>query len=134
MTEDATVSFSNLRDRIMEKWPDLNEAALDATQGDFDKLVDLISEAVEKPRNQIRRQLRELSDTASEASKDAITRVEKVLRDLEDRAEELRDKVKNDLVPQAEDKMRENLLTSLLIALGLGLILGLVIGGSVKRD
>ena len=55
-------------------------------------------------------------------------RLNAIIENLEAKSREIVGRVKEDVLPQAEAKVRENLWTSLLTALGLGLVLGLLIG------
>lgn len=135
----------------------MSEADLDETGGDIERVVAVVARATEHTRALVRRQLAELSGLtgAADAAADPLTaRVEAALRRLEERtaglrgqandvverasalagrASEVADHVKQDLVPEAEAKVKENPLVSLLVALGLGMILGLIIGGSFGR-
>ena len=67
---------------------------------------------------------------AKDRAAQAADRLETLLRRLEGQAQDLRGRVQNDLVPEAEKKVKENLLMSLAIALGFGLLLGLLLGSS----
>ncbi len=61
-------------------------------------------------------------------------RLNAIIENLEDKSKELMGRVRNDVLPQAEATVRDNLWSSLFAALGVGLILGLVIGfGSGRR-
>ena len=60
-------------------------------------------------------------------------RLNNIIENLEAKSRELGRKVKDDVLPQAEATVRENLWVSILTALGLGLILGLVLGLSGRR-
>lgn len=138
MTADSTAAPSGLREKIKQRWPDLDDAALDAAAGDLDRVAELISAASEHSRVVIRRQLDELGGKAERgtetgASDESAARLAAALERLEARADELSEKMKKELVPKAEEKVKENLLISLAIALGLGFILGLIVGSSVSR-
>ena len=54
-------------------------------------------------------------------------------RQVEGRAQAALGDVTDTKLPQAEAKIRENLLTSLLMALGFGLLVGIIVGGSLGR-
>ena len=60
-------------------------------------------------------------------------RVEAAVREVEGRAQAALGDVTDTKLPQAEAKIRENLLTSLLMALGFGLLVGIIVGGSLGR-
>ena len=66
----------------------------------------------------------DLEETTNNVEK----RLNAIIENLEAKSREIVGRVKDDVLPQAEAKVKENLWTSLLTALGLGLILGLVIG------
>lgn len=130
----AAVSFDTLRPLLLAEWPDLDREALDATAGDTDAIVNLVAQATDKPKVVIKLQVDDLVAAASDRRVRATAaRIDEALRRLEERAGEVRDHVKRDLVPEAEQKVKENLLTSLLVALGLGLILGLLLGSRRGR-
>lgn len=125
------VPFPTLRPLILEEWPGLDAAALDATEGDEDRLLTLITELTGGARTRARRQLDDLKALAAkDRAAQAADRLETLLRRLEGQAQDLRGRVQNDLVPEAEKKVKENLLMSLAIALGFGLLLGLLLGSS----
>lgn len=69
-------------------------------------------------------------DTGSNIEK----RLNEIIDNLETRSKDLMDNVRNDVLPQAEATVRDNLWASILTALGLGLILGLVLGLSSGRS
>ena len=153
--------FDKLIALIREEWPGVAEADLRETGGDVDRVVALVARVTEHTKALARRQVAELAslveateDAPSSATDALAARVEAALRRLEQqtaglrgqasdvvgraselagRANEVADHVRRDLVPEAEEKVRENLLTSLLVALGLGMILGLIVGGSFGR-
>lgn len=125
------VPFPTLRPLILEEWPGLDAGALDATEGDEDRLLTLITELTGGARTRARRQLDDLKALAAkDRAAQAADRLETLLRRLEGQAQDLRGRVQNDLVPEAEKKVKENLLMSLAIALGFGLLLGLLLGSS----
>lgn len=130
----AELPFETLKPLLLAEWPTLDRAALDATLGDLDAVVELIAGATDKPRTLIRAQVDDLMALGSERRVRATAaRIDEALRRLEERAGVVRDHVKKDLVPEAEQKVKENLLMSLLIALGVGLVLGLLMGGRRGR-
>ena len=134
MSQAATPSFDTLRPLFMAEWPELDRAALDATAGDLDAVIGLVVELTGKPRAVVRLQVEDLVAVAGDTrGRATAARLESALNRMEERANQLRDRVKQDLVPEAEQKLKDNLLTSLLVALGLGLILGLLLGGRRGR-
>ncbi|MFT4977555.1 MAG: ElaB/YqjD/DUF883 family membrane-anchored ribosome-binding protein [Myxococcota bacterium] len=67
-----------------------------------------------------------------EALQDRATRTGEALRELSEQGQHVIEEVRQ-AVPQAEEKVKENLWTALLAALGVGLLLGLVVGLSRGR-
>ncbi len=137
---------------ILEEWPALDPAALEATQGDFDKATALVAEHTSATRVTVRRQLGELlalaerpaakraangAPPAAERPKPMVDQVDDVLaavRRLESFAADEAKRMSAKLIPAAETRVRENLWVSLLLALGLGLILGLWMNGGRRRS
>lgn len=133
-TSTPSFSFDTLRPLLLAEWPALDRAALDATGGDLDAVVALLVELTGQPAAELRQKVDDLVAVAGDSrGRVAAARLESALRRMEARANELRDRVKDDLVPEAEQKIKDNLLASLLIALGLGVILGLLMGGRRGR-
>lgn len=132
-TETVAEAPSGLREKIKQRWPQIDDADLDAAKGDLDRIAELIAAAGEHSRAVVRRQLDELSGSKGGSTEESAARLAAALERLEARADELSGRISKELVPKAEEKVKENLLTSLLIALGLGFLLGLLVGGSVGR-
>jgi ElaB/YqjD/DUF883 family membrane-anchored ribosome-binding protein len=123
---------------IREEWPDVEKDALDGTGGSLDKVVALVAAKTEHTKALVKRQLSELHELSQKSEKKPMN-LESALEDIEARARDLLDKIeakggeaaehiKREVVPVAEEKVKENLLTSLLITLGLGFILGILFG------
>lgn len=146
----AVAPAPTLRALVLEEWPGLDpaalDAALDAAQGGSDALVALLAEHSGHTRALARRKLAELEQLVAEPAApgaplgDLRRRAEGALSQLEERARKLRAQVEQDVVPQAEAKFKEaedhikqNLLVSLLVAMGFGLLVGLILGGSLGR-
>jgi hypothetical protein len=138
--------FHALVPLAIAEWPDLSEANLLATEGDLDQAVNYISDATERTKTLVRRQLTELTgliETKAEAVTTATpmemaaavlpgvekASIDRLLDDLESRTEHLIQELKAEMLPELEQRARSNLGQSLLIALGLGFVLGLVVGG-----
>lgn len=138
MADPDTVNLGAIRALLREEWPVLDDEALDATGGDREQLVALIAERTEHSRALVRRQLAELEQLstksrAARAGLEQLERLEAAVRKLEGEASEVVNRVKKELVPQAESRVKENLLSSLLGALLVGLVLGLIMGGRRGR-
>lgn len=67
-----------------------------------------------------------------QAIQDRAVRTTEALRELSEQGHHVIEEVRQ-AVPQAEEKVKENLWTALLAALGLGVLLGLVVGLSRGR-
>jgi ElaB/YqjD/DUF883 family membrane-anchored ribosome-binding protein len=130
-------AFERVFGLILEEWPTVNVDALKETGGDFEKVTALVAETSGRTRALVKRQLGELVRVIDENGtaptegsprhkfQDVVDMFEKKSRDLLELAKgefpEARAKL--------EEKVEENLWTSLLIALGLGFILGLLTRG-----
>lgn len=122
-----------LRALILREWPQLDAEAVNAAGGDRATLAQLVADATDHTRAWAENQLRELDELAAAQRRPFADRLDHVLRQLEGRAEDAASRVKQEVVPQAEQKIKENLLTSLLIVLGFGFLVGLLVGGSIGR-
>jgi ElaB/YqjD/DUF883 family membrane-anchored ribosome-binding protein len=130
--EDFRAAFERVRPLVEKEWPAIDGAALEATAGELDKVVDLVARETEKARDDVKQQLFALH---AKATKRKLDRLEAIVDKLEKRTREIADKVKRDYAPKAEAKIKENLWTSLLIALGLGMLIGLLLRlGGRRRD
>jgi methyl-accepting chemotaxis protein len=143
---------------VVEEWGDDGRAAWDAAAGDHEALITQLSERTGRTRTLLRRQLAELDELSREVGAGATSRraspasaaadgvaqaaaslselgrrVEAAVREVEGRAQAALGEVTDTKLPQAEAKIRENLLTSLLMALGFGLLVGIIVGGSLGR-
>lgn len=150
-------SQSALARLVVEEWGDDGRAAWDAAAGDHEALINHLSERTGRTRALLRRQLAELEELSREgggsatshrartsAAADGVAqaaaslselgrRVEAAVREVEGRAQAALGEVTDTKLPQAEAKIRENLLTSLLMSLGFGLLVGIIVGGSLGR-
>lgn len=117
--------FERLRAAILAEWPKLDPDALDATGGDLDAVVELISAISGHTRAFVTAQLDELQRLGDSGW---VRGLEGALGRLEARAKELRAQVPDELAEAATRRVRERPLESLLMALGLGVILGLILG------
>jgi ElaB/YqjD/DUF883 family membrane-anchored ribosome-binding protein len=69
-----------------------------------------------------------MAELSEETTNNVEKRLHAIIDNLEAKSRELYGHVREDVLPHAEAKVRENLWTSLLTALGIGLVLGLVLG------
>ncbi len=130
--------FDRVAPLIREEWPEVEQDALLETGGTLEKVVDLVAGKTERTKALVKRQLRELHEIATTAGKEKPS-LDGALHEIEARAREILEKIeakggeaaaqiKKEVVPKAEEKVKENLLTSLLITLGFGFILGILFG------
>jgi ElaB/YqjD/DUF883 family membrane-anchored ribosome-binding protein len=130
--DEFRAAFARVRPLVEKEWPAIDGAALEATAGELDKVIDLVSRETEKTRDAVKEQLFALH---GKATRKKLDRLEAIVDKLEKRTREIADKVKRDYAPKAEAKIKENLWTSLLIALGLGMLIGLLLRlGGRRRD
>lgn len=69
-----------------------------------------------------------MADTSEESVNNIEKRLNVLIQNLEEKSKQIVGTVRNDVLPQAEATVRENVWVSILTALGFGLILGLVVG------
>lgn len=150
-SDQFQANFEAIAPLILEEWPSLSSDRLRATAGDLDRTVDCIAEVTDRTRVMVRRQLRELyqiavlepppspplrlaerltglaNGTLSESD------LKQTVHLLEERTEELLKQFKREVLPELDEKVRNNVGGSLLTALGIGFILGVLFGGSRGR-
>ena len=125
---------------ILEEWPALDRAAIEATRGDLPALVALVAERTERTKVAVRRQLGELVTIAEAAARKngsaAAAQVDEwvaAARRLESFAADEARRVQKSLLPQAEARLRQSPWASVLIAFAIGIILGLWLNGRRGR-
>lgn len=144
-------NFGAIAPLILEEWPSISHDNLMATEGEFDRVVDHVASVTDRTRLLVRQQLRELyqlailppaqprrsrlSERLTQLANGALSDSElnQTLTLLEERTEELLGQVKKEILPELNEKVRNNVGGSLLTALGVGFILGLLLGGSRGR-
>lgn len=132
MTKDAfKSSFTDIEPLIMEEWPEVDRTALDGTGGDLEKVVTLVAQKTEHTKTLVRRQLAELNRMASEDGTEG--RLKALIKRLEDKTSEISGRVKDDMLPAAEQKVRDNLIVSLLVSAAFGFLLGVIMRGFGRR-
>lgn len=144
-------AFASIVPLVVEEWPLVPRAEVDATAGDLEALTALLARHLDRTKVLVRRQLLELYDVATagraapdpsangeakraegEAAPRAEMQVEEVIaavRRLEAFAADEAKRMSGTVLPVAEAKVRQNLWASLLMALGLGVIVGLWLNG-----
>jgi|GEM_PF-4536783 len=122
-TDALPTELARLRARLVEGWPTLDAAALDAAT-DRDALVELLA-AAGSTRALADALLRELEDDSPRW----LHSLEQTLGRLEGRARELGEHIPDALAESARQRVREHPLESVGAAMGLGVILGLLLRG-----
>ena len=141
-------AFPALQPLICAEWAAVDPKALEATEGDYEKVVALVTSATEHSRTLVKRHLAELVQIANEdAAKPAASggdgaakaegmlgvaerSLQEALRRLQAKANELADYVRKDALSDAKRKAEEHpLFVALLVAVGLGFILGFLLRG-----
>lgn len=133
-------SFGALEAAILAEWPAIEREALAATAGELDQVIDLVALKTEHTRTLVRRQIAELAQLCEggegpkAAAESKQSRAERLLEAWQKRTQDLAKELRENVLANAEKKVRENVLTSILVALGLGLVLGFLFGGLRRRD
>jgi len=124
---------------IKEEWPEVSDDDLSTAGNDLDQLVTTIAKATDGTKVKVKRHLAELVDVAKDepaaepkrSVKDEVaTQLKGLLDKVESRSEEALNYARQEALPQAEQKMKDNLLVTVLVALGFGFLMGLLIRGS----
>ncbi len=145
-SEDAfRGSFSEVARLICEEWPKVDREALDATEGDPQKVLDTVVAATGHSKVLVRKHLGEIAEVAGVDASGIEARLVRLLHFLEDKADpigqeaqrlagQVRDrgvsvgKTVAGSVHEAEGTMKDNLWVSLIAAMGLGVLAGLIAG------
>ena len=120
-----TERFETLLPKIQELWPEMAKQTLEATQGSFDELVEVISLHSGKTTSGVKEQLEELFNTASSQTKTIAQSLEPLEKQLED----LLDELNSTLRPRIEKPVRQRPILAIGIATGIGVLLGLILSG-----
>src|SRR5262249_46000056 len=84
--EDFRAAFERVRPLVEKEWPAIDGAALEATAGDLDKVVDLVARETEKARDAVKQQLFALH---AKATKKRFDRLEAIVDKLEKRTRDI---------------------------------------------
>ena len=143
--------FHTLSPKILNEWSKVDPVELEASGGELASVVDIVSRSTERAPSEIEAKLRAmaepeatpveetpakgpdakpspLADRLADAAKQMDQVVGAVKRFEAFAAQEAR-RMKGDVLPAAETKIKNNLWTSLFIALGFGFLLGLLVRG-----
>jgi ElaB/YqjD/DUF883 family membrane-anchored ribosome-binding protein len=148
--------FDVLSPKILSEWSKVDPVELEASRGELANVVEIVARTTERAPSEIEAKLRamaepeakpadegapksaeaksteaksgSLSDKLHDAAKQ-MDQVVSAVRRFEAFAAQEAKRVKGDVLPAAETKIKNNLWTSLFIALGLGFLLGLLVRG-----
>ena len=125
---------SGLIPLLVDEWPEVDRKLLDDAGKDLGDVVDVIATATGRTKTLVKAQISELAvhAQANNDDKDDLTRMRRMLKNLEDKSQELAEFAR-DRIPQAQEKVRDNLVVSLLVAVGLGFLLGFTARSSYNR-
>ena len=116
--------FLYLKPMILERWPAIDVADLDATNGDPAKVVKLVAKSA-KAEDLVRLSLAELSKEASRGpATQAADRLQQAVNRLESKTQEMI----RDANEQATEAVTHNLWRNLVLVLGFGVVFGFVLG------
>ena len=131
--EAFTDAFPEVKPLICAEWPDVDSTAIDQTDGDYGKVVELVCAATEQEQELVERQLAELQQVASDEEPvpaGAKGRpVHEAMRSMQGKMNEVAHYVRQQMLDDAKSKARENFLVTLLLAIGLGFVLGIIVRG-----
>jgi hypothetical protein len=157
-TNQFREQFAAIAPLILEEWSTLDAAALQATGGDLEQVIDKIAESTDHTRILVRRQLQELyqiatsKPLASPRSAESLIKglhtqvlhqfvqdhipdaqLKKTIDQLEAQTEKLLQQFKREMLPELGEKVQKNPVGSLFTAVGVGFVLGLLLGGRRGR-
>src|SRR5690606_12099347 len=121
--EQFKSTFPEINPLILQEWPEIDHKSLVSTDGDYEKVVELVAKTTERTKTLVKKQLDELSQIAQGDS--AESRIQRMLARLEEKSHELAGYVKEKL-PSAEQKVRDHLLISILVTTCFGFLLGFI--------
>lgn len=144
-------SFEAISPLILGEWKQISAEQLAATEGDLLQVVECIAKATEHTQALVQRQLYELyriaiheqspsesspiPQTVSRLIQDNISddTVKQAIAQLEAKTEDLLKQFKKEILPEVNQKMQKNPLSTVLTAVGIGFVLGLLLGGQRGR-
>lgn len=143
--------FQTLSPKILSEWSKVDPVELEASGGELVHVVEIVARSTERAPSEIEAKLRAMAEPevkavdegapqASDAKPgsladklhDAAKQMDQVVgavKRFEAFAAQEAKRMKGDVLPAAETKIKNNLWTSLFIALGLGFLLGLLVRG-----
>lgn len=118
-------TYPELKPLLLQEYPQIDAQTLDANNSDPEKLINFIAKKTDHTRTKVRRDIDELSQIVRANGEGRLRRAMHV---LEERSQELATRFQEEIVPKAEQQMREYLWTSVFSALGVGVVIGLLFG------
>ncbi len=121
---------------MMTEWPEVERKQLDGAGKDMGDVVEVISTATGRTKTLVKSQLAELAVYAkadADSTSDELNRMRRMLKNLEEKSQEIAEFARGQMLPQAKEKVQENLVVSLLVAVGLGFLLGFVARSAGRR-
>lgn len=137
--------WSQIAPLILAEWEQIDEEALEKTEGDLDKVAALVAERAGRTRAMAKRLLFELYQVTVGTEPPPRTRasqrrqngesplpesVETMVHELERRAAQVMRELRGGFLRQTTHRIHDNLIFSLLVTLGLGFIVGVLFTGS----
>jgi len=144
-------SFEAIAPLIIAEWPQVSAEQLATTQGDLNLVVKCIATETEHTQALIRRQLQELYQIAvdekpklkpssfteqlKKLANEQLTdsNLKEALLHLESQTEKLMQQLKEEVLPEVNEKVQRHPMKSLLTAGAVGFVLGLLLGGRRGR-
>lgn len=135
LADAFTSNFAMIQPLIANEWPAVDADVLAKTRGELDRVVELVARCAGQSEPLVRGRLEALLAVASRPAntndaasanptpKDPLV---ELLERLEKKTTELAAELRRSVLPDAREKVKENLLVSLLVALGRGFILGVI--------
>lgn len=151
LPERFKAAFAAVSPLILAEWQQVSAEQLATTDGDLPRVVEYIAKTTEHTQTLVHRQLYELYQIALDEQRQAATTpitqaVSRLLQDqinddsvkqtiaqLEAKTEALLQQFKQEMLPEVNQKLQKNPVSTLLAAVGIGFVLGLLLGGRRGR-
>ena len=136
--EEFAKDFAAVKPLITAEWPEVEEEALDATDGSYDSVVDLVAEKTEHSTALVKKQLGELHQLAADDGVGKMARLKAKIKDneklqaMQTKITELTKYARSQMASDVKSKATEHPLVVLLVAIGLGFIVGFLARGIAR--
>ena len=142
--EGLAKTFPALQLLICDEWAEVDAKALEATEGDYDKVVALVASSTEHSKTLVKRHLAELVQIATEDAANRAARgsargggslgaarrnVQAALRRLQATASEGAERVGRRALTVTKHEVQRHPLVAVLMAIGLGFLFGFWLRG-----